>query len=138
MLFAEAGFDAIEVSGGIITGGKLSPSRPGVATRDREAYFKECARRYKAVTAIPLVLVGGIRSFEVAEGIIGEGIADYIAMSRPFIREPDLIARWASGDLRRAACRSDNLCFKPGFGGSGIRCVTREMEERSRDGHEHA
>jgi len=128
-LFADVGFDAIEVSGGIIRTGKLSPSRLGITTEAKEAYFKEYARRFKKKIQTPLILVGGLRSFEVAEEIIVHGIVDYISMSRPFIREPDLINRWQKGDRRKAGCKSDNLCFNPGFEGKGIYCVTREIEE---------
>lgn len=128
-LFSEAGFEAIEVSGGTIVSGQLSPSRPGITTQDKEAYFQEYARKFKALVQRPLILVGGLRSFEVAEKIIDEGIADYIAMSRPLIREPDLINRWQRGDLRKAECKSDNLCFKPGFEGKGIYCLSKEIEE---------
>lgn len=126
--FADAGFDAIEVSGGIIRTGKLSPSRPGITTEDKEAYFREYARRLKSEIKTPLILVGGLRSFEVADKVIADGIADYISMSRPFIREPDLINRWKKGDMRKAECKSDNLCFNPGFEGNGIYCVTKEIE----------
>jgi 2,4-dienoyl-CoA reductase-like NADH-dependent reductase (Old Yellow Enzyme family) len=128
-LFADAGFDAIEVSGGIIRTGKLSPSKPGISSEAKEAYFKEYARRFKQTVNTPLILVGGIRSYEVAEQIIAEGIADYISMSRPLIREPDLIDRWRKGDRRKAQCTSDNLCFNPGLEGKGIFCVTREIEK---------
>jgi 2,4-dienoyl-CoA reductase-like NADH-dependent reductase (Old Yellow Enzyme family) len=133
-LFADAGFDAIEVSGGIIRTGKLAPSRPGVNSVDKEAYFKDFCRRFKEEINVPLILVGGVRSFEVAEAIITGGIADYISMSRPLIREPDLILRWEKGDLRKAECKSDNLCFNPGFAGKGISCVTREIEEKNISG----
>lgn len=129
--FSDAGFDAIEVSGGVIGTGKLSPSRPGISSMEKEAYFKEYASRFKQEINTPLILVGGLRSFEVAEKIISEGIADYISMSRPFIREPDLINRWKKGDLRKADCKSDNLCFNPGFEGKGIYCVAREIEEKN-------
>jgi 2,4-dienoyl-CoA reductase-like NADH-dependent reductase (Old Yellow Enzyme family) len=117
------------VSGGILRAGKLAPSRPGISTKDQEAYFRGYARKFKKEMITPLILVGGLRSFEVADGLIEDGIADYIAMSRPFIREPDLVNRWKNGDRRRAACRSDNLCFHPGFEGNGVYCVTQEMEE---------
>jgi 2,4-dienoyl-CoA reductase-like NADH-dependent reductase (Old Yellow Enzyme family) len=127
-LFADAGFDAIEVSGGIIRTGKLSPSRPGITTEDKEAYFKNYADRFRKEIKIPLILVGGLRSFEVAERIITEGIADYISMSRPLIREPDLINRWKNGDRRKALCKSDNLCFNPGFEGKGVYCVAQDLE----------
>lgn len=133
-LFADAGFDAIEVSGGIIRTGKLSPSRPGITTEDKEAYFKEYAKRFKRNIQTPLILVGGLRSFTVADRIVAEGIADYISMSRPLIREPDLINRWKNGDLRKAECKSDNLCFNPGFEGQGVHCVTRELEKNKTPG----
>ncbi len=127
-LVASAGFNAIELSGGVIRTGKLSPSRAGINSQAKEAYFQKYAHEIKNEIAIPLILVGGIRSFEIAEKIILEGTADYISMSRPFIREPDLINRWQSGDREKAKCISDNLCFNPGFEGKGVYCVTKERE----------
>ena len=41
----------------------------------------------------PLILVGGVRSLQLAEKLYDEGYADYFSMSRPFIREPGLVAR---------------------------------------------
>jgi 2,4-dienoyl-CoA reductase-like NADH-dependent reductase (Old Yellow Enzyme family) len=128
-LLADAGLDAIEVSGGLLTGGKLSPSRPGINSEEKEAYFSEEVRAFRRAIHIPLILVGGVRSFEVAERLVDNGMADYVSMSRPLIREPDLINRWKAGDHRKAECKSDNLCFKPGFEGKGIYCVTREHEK---------
>jgi 2,4-dienoyl-CoA reductase-like NADH-dependent reductase (Old Yellow Enzyme family) len=128
-LLADAGLDAIEVSGGLLTGGALSPSRPGINSEEKEAYFKEELHTFRKAVSIPLILVGGIRSFEVAERLVDDGMADYISMCRPFIREPDLINRWKAGDHRKAECKSDNLCFKPGLEGKGIYCVTREREK---------
>lgn len=125
----EAGVDAIEVSGGLLTGGKLSPSRPGINKPEKEAYFREELRAFRKRIAVPLILVGGNRSIEVSEQLVAEGVADYVAMSRPLIREPNLISRWKSGDRRRATCISDNLCFGPGLEGNGISCVTWEREK---------
>ena len=79
---------------------------------------------------MPLILVGGNRSFQVAERLVNEGVADYLSMSRPLIREPGLINRWKSGDLRRSACLSDNMCFKPAMEGKGIYCLTEEREKK--------
>ncbi len=126
---ADAGLDAIELSGGLLTGGKLSPSRSGIDSEEHEAYFQEEARAFKKQIGIPLILVGGMRSLEVAERLVEDGVADYISMSRPFIREPALINRWKAGDRRRALCESDNLCFAPGMQGQGIYCVTEEREK---------
>lgn len=128
-MLVNAGLDAIELSGGLLTGGKLSPSRSAIKTEEQEAYFKEDARAFKNEIKVPLILVGGMRSLEVAERLVESGVADYISMSRPFIREPALINRWKAGDRRRALCKSDNLCFAPGVQGKGVYCVTEELEK---------
>ena len=75
------------------------------------------------------MLVGGIRSYEVADRIVSEGTADYIALSRPLIAGPDLVNRSKSGDRWPSVCKSDNLCFKDGIEGTGVRCAVREKQE---------
>ncbi len=127
-LLTDAGLDALEISGGVITGGRMSPSRM-VKNEEQEAYFKNEARALGEKYKIPLILVGGMRSFETAAALLEDGTADFISMCRPFIREPDLVNRWKSGDRRKAFCKSDNACFKPGMQGKGIYCVTAEVEK---------
>jgi 2,4-dienoyl-CoA reductase-like NADH-dependent reductase (Old Yellow Enzyme family) len=128
-MLAEQGIDAIEMSGGNRLSGKLGPVRAGIKSEDREAYFQNEARTFKNEINIPLVLVGGNRSFQVAERLVTEGSADFISMSRPFIREPELINRWKSGDLSPATCLSDNLCYGPVQKGEGIYCVTEKRQK---------
>lgn len=129
-ILANEGVDAIEVSGGMrIAGPKFMPSRLGIKDEHEEAYFKEAAREFKRRVGVPIILVGGIRSVQVAERLVEEGFADYISMSRPFIREPWLVNRWKGGDLRRAFCISDNQCFGPAQKGDGIYCVTEKKEK---------
>lgn len=128
-MLAQAGVDAIEVSGGMrLAGPKFMPSRLAIKEERQEAYFKDAARLFKQRTGIPVILVGGIRSFQVAQRLVEEKTADYISMSRPFIREPWLIKRWKAGDLRRAFCVSDNQCFGPAQAGQGIHCVVARRE----------
>ena len=130
-LLDNAGLDAIEVSGGLAIS-KLIPSRTRIDSEDKEAYFKEDAGIIKKEINIPLILVGGIRSFKVAEQLVANKVADYISMCRPFIREPDLINRWKAGDRRKAECKSDNLCFRPALKGKGIYCVPKMAEKTNR------
>ncbi len=125
----EDGLDAIELSGGVLISKNLSPSRTGITTEEKEAYFSEEARAFKKKVSLPLLLVGGVRSFSVAERIIDQGVADYISMSRPFIREPELIQRWRAGDRRPASCLSDNQCFRTIMGGEGLYCVVEKKEK---------
>jgi 2,4-dienoyl-CoA reductase-like NADH-dependent reductase (Old Yellow Enzyme family) len=125
-MLQKASVDAIEFSGGTVASPeKFLPPRPGrLKTPEQEVYYREAARLYKQEVGIPLMLVGGIRSYEVAEELIRGGTADYISMSRPLICEPGLVKRWREGDRRTAECLSDNACFAPGLEGKGIYCVT--------------
>ncbi len=133
-LLESAGIDGIELSGGTVdVAGRHNPSRRGRLKSPRqEVYYREAAGRFKQRIGVPLLLVGGIRSYSVAEALLEEGTADYICLSRPFIREPHLIARWKSGDREKSACRSCNLCCKPIQDGQGIHCVAA-AKQRERD-----
>ena len=130
IMLNQNGVDAIELSGGIHISGKMGAIRTGIKAETDEAYFRDGATAFKENVSVPLSLVGGIRSFQVAERLVVQGITDFISMSRPFIREPDLIHRWRSGDLEKAKCVSDNRCFEPIAEGGGARCV-REMDSKA-------
>ena len=118
---AEGGMDAIELSGGLLNNPNIMQSK--IDTAADEAYFQNEARAFKEKIEVPLILVGGIRSFDVASRLVAEGVADYISMSRPFIREPELINRWKAGELREAECISCNNCFEQIKQGKGVSCV---------------
>lgn len=124
-----AGVDGIEVSGGTLLSGKFIPSRLGISSPEKEAYFQDAAKAFKGRVAVPIILVGGIRSYEVARRLVGEGVADYISMSRPFIREPGIVRRWKAGDTRRAECISDSKCRAAGLAGEGVHCVVKEGKD---------
>jgi 2,4-dienoyl-CoA reductase-like NADH-dependent reductase (Old Yellow Enzyme family) len=111
-IYETAGFDAIELSGGtgwgIIVFG--DPNRTCVRTIDA-VYYRDMAQRLKHTVRIPIILTGGIKSYEVAQSLIQKNIADYIGLCRPLIREPDLVNRWRSGDTTKSGCVSDNACI---------------------------
>jgi 2,4-dienoyl-CoA reductase-like NADH-dependent reductase (Old Yellow Enzyme family) len=129
---ADDGIDAIEVSGGSPYAPKgLTPSRENIRKEEDEAYFCELASAIKQAAKVPVIAVGGLRSLKKINDVLAEGKADYVAMSRPFIREPNLIQRWKSGDTRRASCISCNGCFETGMQGLGISCkIERERREK--------
>jgi len=130
-MLEQAGIDAIEMSGGTVLSAEYIASRKGkLNSEDQEVYYREAARRFKEIIRVPLMLVGGIRSYAVAERLVTDGTADYISMCRPFIREPALVNRWKSGDFSKALCISDNGCFKPAFQGRGIMCVVEEARKQ--------
>ncbi len=129
-LLEEAGIDAIELSGGTADeASQFKPVRRGrLPSEEKEVFYRDAARRYKETITVPLILVGGIRSYSVAEELIHDGVADFVSLSRPLIREPGLVGRWKSGDIAKSECGSCNLCFKPILEGKGVYCVAQERE----------
>lgn len=124
-MLERAGVDAIEMSGGTIyASGAYSSCRMGALdSLEKEVYYKEAAVRYKEKISVPLLLVGGIRSPEVSERLVIEGLTDYVSLCRPLIREPKLISRWRSRDTNPATCKYCNGCFGPGLKGNGVQCI---------------
>ena len=136
-MLEKEGISAIEISGGT----HLSPKefgfiRPGIQPPEKEVYYLDAARMYKDSVSVPLMLVGGIRTYSVASSLVEEGVADFIALSRPLIREPHLVRRWHEGDTSTAACIHCNQCFGPAISGEGMYCVAerREQEKKAAKG----
>lgn len=116
-LLQEAGLSAIEISGGTI----LSRTGEGTIRRvtpETESYFKQYAAKIAEEIAIPVISVGGNRDINKLTDIVKQTKIQYVSLCRPFIREQDLIQRWAGGDTIPAKCISCSKCF-----GMETRCV---------------
>jgi len=130
----EDGIDCIEVSAGSrASADGMTPFRVNISREEDEAYLAQLAGSFSDAVDIPIITVGGIRSPEVISGILTEGLADYVALSRPLIREPHLINRWKSGDLEKATCISCNGCFETGLQELGISCKVERILKEERD-----
>jgi 2,4-dienoyl-CoA reductase-like NADH-dependent reductase (Old Yellow Enzyme family) len=129
------GIAAVETSGGmweVINRSKeelgwqpvvLIEARIDIKSRDQEAYHLQYAREIRKVIKVPLILVGGIRSLDVIDKILAEGNADFIALCRPLIRQPDLPSRWLKGTgPLTARCISCNGCVSSIMTGS-LKCI---------------
>jgi len=110
---AQKGIDAIEVSGGILASKEMCSFRPNINSPDKEAYFKHYANLIAKETGVSVILIGGLRTFEVAERILHETSIEYFAMSRPLLSDPYLIARWQDGDTTSSQCIYCNQCRAP-------------------------
>ena len=76
-----------------------------------EAYYRPFARAVKAASGLPIILVGGVRTTETMTDILASGDADFLAMARPFIREPDLVRKLEAGRTGGVECVSCNMCL---------------------------
>ena len=100
-----AGIESIEVSG---NGSSASGIRAGI----NESYYKDFAMKLADEVSVPVILVGGNRSLQSMERVLNEGNIEFMSLSRPLIREPDLPNRWISGDITPAKCVSCNMCYQ--------------------------
>ena len=135
---AELGIDAVEVSCGTTNYSYMNMCRGDVPTAEfvkglawyekpigrlmigklegkydlEEGYNLDAAKLIKpALGDIPLILVGGMRTVSHMEEVVEKNYADFISMSRPFIREPFLVNKIKEGQLDRASCVSCNRCM---------------------------
>jgi len=126
-IVSNIGFGAIESSGGMweaVTRSQeelgwapviLPESRTKIKTKDQEAYFLPGTKALKGRTDTPIMLVGGLRSIDRIEEILDEGSADFISLSRPLIRQPNLPNLWLTGEgPDKAECISCNACLPMG------------------------
>ena len=124
---AERGFDALEISLGL-RGQSYEETefRTKIDRLDREAYYRNWCRDIKQEVDIPVMMVGGLRTFEVLEEIVQKKESDFISLSRPLIREPSIINAWKGGDRHRAKCISCNKCLEGLIKGERLRCFQEE------------
>jgi 2,4-dienoyl-CoA reductase-like NADH-dependent reductase (Old Yellow Enzyme family) len=127
------GIDAIEVSAGTSGSGEGVPVRKGINSQDKEGYNAGLARQISEAVSVPVMLVGGLRSFSVIDNLLNDNVADLFSLSRPLIREPDLVNIWREDPDHRSTCTSCNLCFRPGMREGGIYCVPeKKLRERNK------
>ena len=116
---ADAGIDAIEVSAN-------GTSRTGIKAGQNEGYFRAAAMSLASLVDVPVVLVGGLRSVEKINQFLDETKIAYVSLSRPLVREPNLIRRWQSGDEAPALCVSCNTCYRT----PGHQCIFNLRKKR--------
>jgi 2,4-dienoyl-CoA reductase-like NADH-dependent reductase (Old Yellow Enzyme family) len=128
---AGLGFDALEISQGLRgSGDEDTEFRTKINTLDHEAYFRNWCLQIKNEVDVPVMMVGGLRTFELMEEIIQNKEADFISLSRPLIREPGIINEWKKGNRHRAKCISCNRCFEGLIKREPLRCLQEERRQR--------
>jgi 2,4-dienoyl-CoA reductase-like NADH-dependent reductase (Old Yellow Enzyme family) len=121
---AERGVDALEISQGLRGSGyEETEFKTRINSLDREAYYRNWCREIKNQVEVPVMIVRGLRTFDLMEEIVQRKEADLISLSRPLIRNPSLINDWKKGDRRRAECISCNKCLEGLRNGEKLDCI---------------
>jgi 2,4-dienoyl-CoA reductase-like NADH-dependent reductase (Old Yellow Enzyme family) len=126
-LLAEWGYDALEISLGLRGKGyENSEFKTNVNRVDREAYFRGWCAEIKSQSQAPVIMVGGLRSFGLMEEAVARGDSDFVSLSRPLIREPDVINKWKRDQTYKAKCISCNKCFEALLKRKHLHCVQED------------
>ncbi|ADO84654.1 NADH:flavin oxidoreductase [Ilyobacter polytropus] len=107
----EIGINAIEVSGNIHGKGEslIGHEFEGYKIQD-EAYFGRFAEIISEELKIPVITVGGIKTYETADKILNSSNISMFGLSRPLLTEPNLIKRWKDGDRKKVKCVRCSKC----------------------------
>ena len=145
----ESGIDAVEISSGSACYAFMNTCRGDVPVKElidampfwkrpiarmmlnrmvgkyglEEGYHLDAAKAIKPVLGnVPLILVGGMRRVAHMEEVLQNDHADFISMSRPFIREPFLVKKFKEGKADQVQCVSCNKCFSTVAVAEPIKC----------------
>ena len=127
VILEKNGMDGFEISGGMAEAGQGSVWK-GVRAEEDEGYFVPYAALVKQEVSVPVIGLGGIRTFKNMELFIQNDQADMVSLSRPFIREPFLVHKFRERIINKSECLSCNKCFNP----RGIQCALLEKIKSQR------
>lgn len=98
---------------------------PTIATSVPRAAFAWLTARLRPEVSIPVITSNRINTPEVAEGILADGQADMVSMARPFLADPDFVAKAAAGRAAEIApCIACNqACLDHTFSGKLTSCL---------------
>ncbi len=98
---------------------------PTIATKVPRAAFAWVTEQLKGKVKIPLVATNRINTPEVAEQVLASGQADMVSMARPFLADPDFVAKAAAGkaDEINTCIGCNQACLDHTFGGKITSCL---------------
>ena len=82
ILVEEAGIDLISVSG------------TNVLRKNQEPMFYERTKKLADILKIPVVCIGGIKTYENADYVLKNSKIEYVAMARALVKDPELVTKW--------------------------------------------
>jgi len=118
---AQAGADAVHVTAGHYRS-KPTAHRMIPPMAEPDATFLGFAADVKKAINVPVIAVGRLGDPATATAAVADGKADFIALGRTLVAEPQWVEKLRNGEpIRR--CLACNTCIDGMRGGAGISCV---------------
>jgi 2,4-dienoyl-CoA reductase-like NADH-dependent reductase (Old Yellow Enzyme family) len=118
---AQAGADALHIAAGHYRS-LPSAARMIPPMQYPDATFLNCAADIRKDAKVPVIAVGRLGDPTIAAEAVASGKADFIALGRTLIAEPEWVAKLARGEPARR-CLACNSCVNEMRGGSALHCV---------------
>ncbi|GGF69111.1 NADPH-dependent 2,4-dienoyl-CoA reductase [Mameliella alba] len=98
---------------------------PTIATSVPRRAFAWVTQKLMGKVGVPLITSNRINTPEVAEQVLAEGCADMVSLARPFLADPDFVAKAARGQSHLIApCIACNqACLDHTFAGKVSTCL---------------
>ncbi|MDN6180412.1 MAG: NADPH-dependent 2,4-dienoyl-CoA reductase [Halomonas subglaciescola] len=98
---------------------------PTIVTSVPRAAFSAVTQRMKAELSIPLIATNRINMPDVAERVLAEGHADMVSMARPFLADPEWVAKARAGnaDEINTCIACNQACLDHTFAGKLTSCL---------------
>ncbi|GAA3860180.1 NADPH-dependent 2,4-dienoyl-CoA reductase [Celeribacter arenosi] len=98
---------------------------PTIATSVPRRAFSWVTKKMMGQVSIPVITSNRINMPDVAEAVLAEGCADMVSMARPFLADPDFVAKAAAGRAGEIApCIACNqACLDHTFSGKLTSCL---------------
>ncbi len=98
---------------------------PTIATSVPRRAFAWVTQKLMGKVSIPVITSNRINTPEVAEQVLAEGCADMVSMARPFLADPDFVAKAEAGrgDLIAPCIACNQACLDHTFQGKVSSCL---------------
>ncbi|OWA19049.1 NADPH-dependent 2,4-dienoyl-CoA reductase [Streptomyces sp. CS227] len=98
---------------------------PTIATQVPRAAFTWVTRELMGAVNVPLVTGNRVNTPQTAEQVLAEGRADMVSMARPFLADPDFVAKAARGraDTINTCIGCNQACLDHTFSGRISSCL---------------
>ncbi|MGW1553740.1 FAD-dependent oxidoreductase, partial [Streptomyces sp. NPDC002346] len=98
---------------------------PTIATSVPRGAYTWVTEKLRGAVSVPLVTSNRINTPEVAEEVLASGRADMVSMARPFLADPDFVAKASAGraDAINTCIGCNQACLDHTFSGKITSCL---------------
>ncbi|MFF4669914.1 FAD-dependent oxidoreductase [Streptomyces sp. NPDC001279] len=98
---------------------------PTIATSVPRGAYTWVTERLRGSVSVPLITSNRVNTPELAEEILASGRADMVSMARPFLADPDFVAKAAAGrpEAINTCIGCNQACLDHVFGGRVTSCL---------------